>query len=239
MNQDILFIHHHLGLGDHLDCNGMVRYILEHSGHESIGVFSKPNYFGMIEHMYRDNDNIKVFKVSKEDEYGDVDNILKDNRAEYFMRVGHEYYPGKQAELSQDKNCWEFFYEQIDMSHSVRYDNFYVERDPEEEQRVFDKLNPNHEPYIFIHEDAARGFTLNRDHFLNNNLKTIENDVSENIFHFIKILEEAEEVHCMESSFKTLIDFYCKQDNLFYHDIRESQPLGQHSSPKWKVVKYD
>ena len=236
---DKLFIHHHLGLGDHLDCNGMVRYILENSEHDKVVVFSKPNYFDMIEYMYRDTENIEVVKISKEDEYGDVKKALDDSKAKYFVRIGHEYYPGKQAELSEDKNCWEFFYEQVEIPYSVRYDYFHVDRDPEEEQRVFDKLNPNNEPYIFIHEDAARGFTLDRDHFIDKNLKIIENDVTENIFHFTKILEEAQEIHCMESSFKTLIDFYCKQDNLFYHDIRESQPLGQHSSPKWKVIKYD
>jgi len=233
-----LFIHHHLGLGDHLDCNGMVRYILKHGSYDKVSVFSKSNYFSMISYMYRDTDDINVLEISKEDEYGDVKRIVSENEGELLV-IGHQFYPGKQAELSQDKNCWEFFYEQIQVPHQVRYDYFHVERDPEEEQRVFNKLNPTNEPYIFIHEDAARGFLLNRDHFLNKNLKIIENDVTENIFHFTKILEEAQEIHCMESSFKTLIDFYCKQDNIFYHDIRESQPLGQHSSPKWKVIKYE
>jgi hypothetical protein len=213
----------------------MVRYIAEHTEHEKVAVFSKSNYFSMIDYMYRDTDSIEVVEISKDDEYEDVKRIADGNR---LLVVGHQFYPGKQAELSQDKNCWEFFYEQVQIPHKVRYDYFYVERDLEEEQRVFNKLNPDNEPYIFIHEDAARGFLLDRDHFIDSDLKVIENDVTENIFHFTKILEEAQEIHCMESSFKTLIDFYCEQDNIFYHDIRESQPLGQHSSPKWKVIKY-
>ena len=233
-----LFIHHHLGLGDHLDCNGMVRYILEKGDMDRVCVFSKSNYFDMIDYMYRETEDIEVIKISKEDEYGDVKRVVDENGGRLLV-VGHQYYPGKQAELSQNKNCWEFFYEQIQVPYSVRYEYFQVERDEEEEQRVFDKLNPDNEPYIFIHEDADRGFLLNREHFIDKNLKVIENDVTENIFHFTKILEDAQEIHCMESSFKTLIDFYCKQDNIFYHDIRESQPLGQHSSPKWTVVKYD
>ena len=233
-----LFIHHHLGLGDHLDCNGMVRYILEKGDMDRVCVFSKSNYFDMIDYMYRETEDIEVIKISKEDEYGDVKRVVDENGGRLLV-VGHQYYPGKQAELSQNKNCWEFFYEQIQVPYSVRYKYFHVERDEEEEQRVFDKLNPDNEPYIFIHEDADRGFLLNREHFIDKNLKVIENDVTENIFHFTKILEDAQEIHCMESSFKTLIDFYCKQDNIFYHDIRESQPLGQHSSPKWTVVKYD
>mgnify|MGYP004455234433 CR=1 FL=1 len=244
-----LFIHHHLGLGDHLDCNGMVRHIQQHGGvegvwrsahqYDTVGVFSKPNYFNMIEYMYRDTDKIEVFKVSKDNEYGDVKQILEEDPLSNLITVGHQHYPGKQTELSQNKNCWEFFYEQIEMPYDIRYKEFYVERDLEEERRVFDKLNPNNESYIFIHEDSDRGFLLNREHFIDKNLKIIENDVTENIFHFTKIIEEAQEIHCMESSFKTLIDFYAKQDHIFYHDIRESQPLGQHSSPKWKVVSYE
>ncbi len=231
------YIHHHLGLGDHLDCNGMVRFIQKKLD-KKVCVFSKSNYYSMIEYMYRDTNDIEVIEISKEDEYGDVRRIVAENSGE-ILTVGHGHYPGKQAELQQNKNCWEFFYEQVGIDYDVRYTHFHVQRDEQEEQRVFDKLNPNNEPFIFIHEDAARGFTLDRKHFLDKNLKIIENDVTENIFHFTKILEEAQEIHCMESSFKTLIDFYCKQDNIFYHDIRESQPLGQHSSPKWEVIKYD
>jgi len=232
-----LYIHHHLGLGDHLDCNGMVRYIQQKQGRK-VSVFSKSNYYPMIEYMYRDTDNIEVIQISKDDEYGDVRKVVAEDDGELLV-VGHQFYPGKRAELEQDKNCWEFFYEQIQIPYEVRYSHFHVQRDEKEEQRVFDKLNPHNEPFIFIHEDAARGFTLDRKHFLDDTLKTVENDVTENIFHFTKILEEAQEIHCMESSFKTLIDFYCKQDNIFYHDIRESQPLGQHSSPKWSVITYD
>ena len=232
-----LFIHHHLGLGDHLDCNGLVRFILEKNPTEKVYVFSKSNYYSMIEYMYRDTENIEVIKISKEDEYGDVAKAVKKENGKLVV-IGHQHYPGKQAELNQNKNCWEFFYDQVDIPYNVRYNYFYVERDIAEEERVYNKLNPNNEPFIFIHEDAARGFTLDRSKFLNNNLKVIENDVTENIFHFTKILEQAQEIHCMESSFKTLIDFYCKQENLFYHDIRESQPLGDYSSPNWKVLKY-
>ena len=237
-----LFIHHHLGLGDHLDCNGMVRYILKHSHYDKVAVFSKSNYFHMIDHMYRDTDDIEVWEVDKNDEYSSVAKVIqRENKSQCppeILIVGHEHYPGPEAEKRLNKNCWEFFYEQINMPYSVRYDYFHVERDLEEEQRVFNKLNPNNEPYIFIHEDADRGFELNRDHFLDKSLRTVENDISENIFHFTKIIEEAKEIHCMESSFKTLIDIYAKQDNIFYHDFR-TQPLGQNSLDKWKIIKYE
>lgn len=233
-----LFIHHHLGLGDHFDCNGMVRYIGKNTAYEKIAVFSKSNYFSMIEYMYRDNDDIEVWEISKDNEYEDVKKIIETEKPEHMLTVGHQYYPGPAAEKELNKNCWEFFYEQVNIPYNVRHEYFYLERDPKEEERVFNKLNPNNEPYIFVHEDVDRGFELDRKHFIDRSLHIVENDISENVFHFLKIIEEAEEIHCMESSFKTLIDIYAKQDKIFYHDFR-NQPLGQNSLDTWKVIKYD
>ena len=92
-----LLIHHHLGLGDHLDCNGMVRWIRKHGWatcyHDQIGVFSKDNYYDMIEYMYRDDPGITVFKISREDEYGDVQRIADSLENSEIIRVGHENYP--------------------------------------------------------------------------------------------------------------------------------------------------
>ena len=51
-------------------------------------------------------------------------------------------------------------------------------------------------------------------------------------------IEEAEEIHCMESSMKSLIDLYAKTDNIFYHDFR-NQPIGNLTHKKWNVIKYD
>jgi hypothetical protein len=231
-------IHHHLGLGDHLDCNGMVRCFLAKPDIDGIHVFSKSNYYDMIEFMYRDEERITVVEIDKnQDEYKQVDEYIKNNDFAHFLRVGHENYPFLREHL-YDKNCWEFFYDQVEMPYGVRVDLFYFDRDLEEERRVFDKLNPENEPFIFVHEDKERGFEVNHKHFLDSTLRIIENDVTENIFHFIKILEEAEEIHCMESSFKSLIDLYAKTDALFYHDFR-NQPLGNYTNKKWNIIKYE
>jgi hypothetical protein len=89
-----------------------------------------------------------------------------------------------------------------------------------------------------MHDDKDRGFELNRNHFLDKNLNIVENDMNENIFNFIKIIEDAEEIHCMESSFKSLIDIYATTENIFYHDFR-NQPLGTRTNKKWRVIKYE
>ena len=233
-----LYIHHHLGLGDHFACNGMVRYILKEWGYNQVTVFSKDNYFSMVDFMYRDNEKIKVIKIDKDKEYESVRKIINAGLSESedndFLIVGHQNY----NENAENKNCWEIFYDQVEIPYNVRKDFFHVERDLKEEERVFSNLNPANEPFLFLHDDKERGFNLNRDHILNKDLRIIENDVTENIFYFIKILQEAEEIHCMESSFKTLIDLYCGQESLFFHDFR-GHPLGTQSNKNWKTIKYE
>ena len=235
MNSSVI-IHHHLGLGDHLDCNGLVRHTLLNEEYDRIIIPAKTHYFNMITFMYRDEPRIEVVEVDPTKEHDSVEKYQKETGFPILTVGFSNYHPSGQH--ASNKNCWEYFYEEWGIDYEVRKDLFFAERDKKEEERVFDKLNPQGEPFIFIHEDISRGFELDRSHFINPALKTIENDVTENIFHFTKILEEAAEVHCMESSFKTLIDIYCKQENLFYHDFR-NQPLGSRGNKNWKVIKYE
>ena len=230
-----LCIHHHLGLGDHFDMNGMVRNYLKE--YDKIHIFSKPNYYKMIDYMYRDEDSIIVVEIpGGPQEVTQAEEYYKTSTCDKFLRIGFENYPFGQEEL-YGKNCWEFFYEQVSVPYYVRTSMFHVERDEVGENQLMDKLNPKKEKFIFVHDDKSRGFEVNRNHFLDKNLLVLENDVSENIFHFIKLIEEAEEIHCMESSMKSLIDLYAKTDKIFYHDFR-NQPLGKLTNKKWNVIKY-
>lgn len=232
-----LCIHHHLGLGDHFDCNGMIRYFLKLPDVEQVVVFSKSNYYDMIDFMYRDEAGICVVKLDKDrDEYEQVNDYLACNNVSHFLRVGHENYPFLKEPI-YGKNCWEFFYEQVGLPYNVRVDFFHFDRDETEEQRVFEKLNPSGDPFIFVHEDRERGYEIDRTHFINPLLKVVANDVTENILYFIKIIEEATEIHCMESSFKSLIDLFAKTDKIYYHDFR-NQPLGNYTNKEWNIIKY-
>ena len=253
-----LYIHHHLDLGDHFDCNGMVRYFLKESPFDKVAVFCKDSNFSVVEQMYSDNENIQIIQLKSDpnlygkfdaNEYSQVAEIVGEKAAvvstfpqiidsynkneQTLLVLGHNFHVG-----AEGKNCWEIFYDQVNIPYKIRKDSFYVGRDTKEESRYFHKKNPNGEPFIFIHEDKERGFEIDRKHLTNKNCLVIENDTSENIFNFIKILEEAEEIHCMESSFKTLVDLYCEQENLFFHDFR-GHPLGSKSNKNWKTIKYE
>ena len=89
-----LCIHHHLGLGDHFDCQGMVRYMLKNFDFSKVYVFSKLSHFDMIKFMYRDDNNIEVINIDQDlNEYDQVNEFLEGNESIHFLRVGFDQYP--------------------------------------------------------------------------------------------------------------------------------------------------
>jgi len=224
-----LLLYHHLGLGDHIDCNGMVRYFAELYPDQKIHLPAKSNYYSMIDYMFRDSDQIIVHEIDKNKERDEVRVLYESLQPTTFFVVGHQFYP---QNPSPEKNCWEYFYEQFNIDYDVKYDYFFVERDIEEESRVFTKLNPDQEDYIFVHDDKSRGFEIEGE----GNIKVIRNDISENIFHFPMILENAKEIHVMESSFKSMVEHFPVNGKLYFHDFR-GHPLGRHVK-EWEIIQY-
>jgi len=228
-------IHHHLGLGDHLDLNGMIRYLLKEGDFTKIHIFSKDMYFDMIDFMYRDEERIVVNKIGNDPqtETQEVIDYVNSSSCSEVLRIGHEYYP---PNPEKNRNCWEYFYDQVGIPYEIRVDMFYVKRDHTEESRLFDKMNPNNKPFLFFHDDVYKGYEIDKKSFLDSSLLAIGNDKSENIFFFIKLLEQANEIHCMESCFKSLVEFVDTKAELFYHDFR-NHSLGK-TNKKWTVIDY-
>ena len=238
---NVLHIHHHLGLGDHIDCNGMVRNLLKDKKADRIYVFVKRRYYNLIEYMYRDDSNIILIPVSNDLEHQDVQQYSEKNKAS-ILRIGHENYPwGREKELG--KGCAEIFYDQINMPYSVRFDDFYYERNEEDENKLLNKLNPSNLPYVFVHDDPNRGFEISDEMVLKlsnkKNIKIIRNDITENVFHYGKLLENAQQIHCMESCFRSLIETLDTTQELYFHNFRAgaSGYLGSSTLKEWKEVK--
>lgn len=58
------------------------------------------------------------------------------------------------------------------------------------------------------------------------------------IFHYINIIENAKEVHCIESSFKQLIEYLKPNGKLIYHFKKEKSFRNVKSNKLWKIVNY-
>jgi hypothetical protein len=210
------YIYHHLGLGDHIICNGMVRYFCDLN--QEVGLFCHSHYYELVKYMYRDLKNLKIFKFDTESEIRNY--ILKNNISSDLLLIGF----GELQKYLEFTTFDKAFYKIAGLEFDIRFNKFYLKRDLIEEDKVYKTLNPNNEKYIFVHDDPNRGFNINVD----TDLKIIRNDCKFNIFNYLKILENAEEIHYMQSSFADLINSYKLNAKLYLHKyVREYPPSIQ------------
>jgi hypothetical protein len=211
-----------MGLGDHIICNGIVRHLKEIYG--EVTVFCKPHNYTNVNYMYRDDINIIVLSVGNDD---DVHNyIVINNINQDVIRIG---FGGLSFDPSTsfDKD----FYKMLEIPFEYRFSKFYLERDLEKEKNILEKLNPNNEPFIFVHD-----VDLNK---VRKDLKIIENPKDFGIFELMSLIENAEEVHLMESSLKCLVNsFKCDKPKFYYHQyVRNyNSYLNSKGLNKFKII---
>lgn len=218
-----IVIHHHLGMGDAIECNGMVRFFAEK--YDIVDIFAKHNYYDATAFMYRDTDKIVVNKIDGGKEYQEVANFLKSYDGEVLIPGHVNYFNNLDFFKKMQYSPGRAFYHLADVPWKFRNEKFKIQRDPKEETRVLKKLNPSGESYIFVHDDPSRGFHVDVD----TPFATVRNDPTESFFNMLGVLEAAEEVHCMSSSFLCLID--CLDDKVdikkkFLHKKVRNVDLG-------------
>jgi len=66
----------------------------------------------------------------------------------------------------------------------------------------------------------------------------IRNDMSENIFYYGKIFEEAKQIHCMESCFRSFAETLDIKGDLYLHNFRDGASgfLGNSTKQPWKHI---
>ena len=63
------FIHHHLGLGDHIICNGIVRYVVKNYNFNNVAVVVKSSNLNNVRRMFSDLSQISFFIVEEDREF--------------------------------------------------------------------------------------------------------------------------------------------------------------------------
>jgi len=158
-----IFVKTHLGLGDNIVCNGMIRKISEDYTDYEVHCAAKPHNFENIKYMYRDNTNIHV---------NDLDDLmmkshLSNNSYEKVFDCSSGYVG--YIEYGDD-----VFYKTIGMDPMVRKNNFYLERDYNKELLLYNKIidEIGSEDFIFIHEKKEENKLINRKK-INNSLPIV------------------------------------------------------------------
>jgi len=163
--------------------------------------------------MYRDNPNISL--IQSDD--GHASNYIRSNglNDNDLLKVGHDYWH------PDAKNFEESFYLQHGVSVDLKWDNFYVERDKEREQKIMDQLGAEKDRYIFVHDDPSRDLHISEEQIHNpQGLPIIRppKDLTGNIFDFCGLIENSNSAHFMDSSFGVMCDVMnLKSDDIYHH----------------------
>lgn len=208
-----LYIYHHLGLGDHIICHGIVRSICEKFDTKQHTLFLKPQFLTSVSFMYTDLTNLILLPFKTDTE---IHNFLKNINNTEKLYIGHHHLA---QFLKNGLTFDEAFYKQVGLSFDKRWTNFKIVRDYNREKKLLSQTTIP-DKYIFLHDDLERKLIIDKKNILNKDLPILTPNLfkTDNIFDFLTLIENAEEIHCMDSAFKLMIDSVCSdRENLFYH----------------------
>ena len=230
-----IYIFPHLGLGDEICCNGIVRSYAE--TYDKVFVFCKPNNTRNVMWMYRDLSNILIVPMND----NDVTQFMHTCPQNNYLIIGHSKL---HEELRKDPNGRfdQIFYKMANVPFEDKWNKFYLQRDLESEKDTYyNKLGlKDNEEFIFVHDDNERPMLQSK---LPKGIKIIKPDRKDiSIFDFLYTIEKSKQIHVIDSSFFNLID--CIQlrndDNLYFHKYVKISLVGEGGTPtfklKWKVL---
>tara|TARA_B100000902_G_C27313389_1_gene919783 strand:- start:1181 stop:1948 length:768 start_codon:yes stop_codon:yes gene_type:complete len=231
---DEIVLYHHLGLGDHIICNGLVNYLSENY-FKKINLITNKKFKKSLSYLYRNNENINLVEVDLDyDNNADTDVFdFANKRNLQILKIGWDKV-GK-------TRFFKAFYKQLGLPYNYSYRYFYIDRDYEKEKKLEKHLleyyEANGSKYNLIHSEASKGnFELKIENNNRNVFVTKESDIFNNLFLYYSIAEKAEKIHCINSSFVHFVDRIKVNSELIYHDL-----IGSRLDlvNKWKFIEYE
>lgn len=191
----------HLGLGDAILCNGLVRELCKQHKHITLPCW--PHNQASIEAMFSDLPVAVVpIKSGQENHLNPIDFDL----IEVELGLGHY---GKGKLFRSWRAGWDrVFYEQAGIDHECRWSSFALPFEI--------PLNP---PKIdrFVHDDPGRGYTIK--------MHGVRPAKEASIFDQLPLLAGASEIHCISSCFAILAEHLELSGRLFLHHYARKEPL--------------
>jgi hypothetical protein len=201
-----MFILCHQGLGDHILCNGIYRDYAREFKRCVIPVTDK--YYITVSRMLSDVKNIQIVKFKnpfwsfKMEAHANLLNSFGYDTLRLGV-FGVDFFQDSSKRLDDN------YYSQAGLLINKRWDSFKLVRNNEAEDTLFRLLVGDRKEYIFLHEDEKRNYLIDHDLLPKNAIivKPIEGlNKKFSFFDYLKIIENAKEIHCIESSFAALIE---------------------------------
>ena len=219
---------HHLGLGDQIMLNGMVRHFAET---DNVVVVVKNCHEESVRFMYKDiADKVQLILVENTNPQEIWSKVKEIKDAEVIALATYGIDDGGWAFMTQEQgsvmsNWAHGVYIQAGVNPKYMYSKFKVVRDKSKEFTI-DKEN-----YIFVHDDPERDRVIDvkTDKYIYKPDSKLTDKKQEffqcdrpNIFEYISVIENADEVHCMNSSYNWMIELMNignPNKNFFHLDV--------------------
>lgn len=216
-----MIIHHHLGLGDHFVCNGLVNHL---SMYNRIHLICKARNEPTVSSLYSSNTAVTIHSIPGDNEFSEVQKISSVLQ-EPVTRIGF----ARCAAINWDRS----FYDQMNINFINRYSSFRLPTSLPKQLPIPD------EKYIFVSNTSSeQSYSLDlcpRDYYQYVPTK----DQTDNLLSYIDVISNASEIHCIDSAFFHLIDSLVQVPiKLFFHDIRKI-PVSFKISEKWGFIRYE
>lgn len=215
-----MFIHHHLGLGDHLICNGLVRYL---ATERPVKLFCKHKNHNNVSFMYKNNTNIQILPIKDDAEATNI-GYQQSN----YLRLGIALNSNFPSNLMWD----EVFYYQIGLPYKLSWTNFFIDK-PKSQNRV-----PKYPYSLVSNMDSTKEDRIDYS-------KVNHNIIYTNIggfFDNIDLILNATEIHSIDTAYLHLIDRLDINSNtkLFYHKNFKPKYSNIHSNftlnKQWVII---
>jgi len=225
----------HLGLGDHFTCNGMTREIYKETDLMVMPV--KENNIKVVRRMFSDLINLHLIPLNGSMDYSDTQHMEDAfSFINFFKSRGYEIKAvgafNPSTFIRSEKKYDEVFYDQVNVSFEKRWSSFNYPRDFDLEMKMFNEcFELKENEYVFLHDDPNRGRVINRE-LLPSDKKIItphQKFWDADILDYRYVLENAYEIHCVNSSFADLMDSFdlSKVNRLCIHEYaRPDDPVN-------------
>ena len=188
-----------------------------------------------IEYLYSQNRKIKLLPLNlkKNNETDLVNDYSKKLNLE-ILKVGFE------SRINQKLPFYKSFYNQLGLRYNISYKYFFCPSDSQKEDELYSHLTSlfkiKRNDYILVHDEASNEkCELEIDSDKDVISLSSEYDIFNNIFLYKKLVLNASEIHCINSSFAHLVDRSITNGKKFYHNIRGGKLKFK---KKWKYIEY-
>lgn len=221
-----IILHHHLGLGDHFICNGLVRRLKENLALERLILPVKEHNVPAIRLLYADQVGVELMSVprsaySEEDAY-----IIAQSKLLEIPILKISYNGSRTAEFDAS------FYHQVGLDLDISWSCFSVPAKNSNAEALYEKLI-KHERYCLVANAGSVGsFDIEVDTSLP--IYFVSPGYTENLLDWSLIISRAHEIHCIDSSVIHLVDrLPTRAERLVYHNVGRGSRF--HLKKDWEM----